>query len=77
MNVKALDAKYKDWIAKNQMENLLKQPYCEEMMQYIRSDYRKKSFIGDGGTAEVRRFEIATGLNCGRGGKSMLRKQVI
>jgi len=42
----------------------------EEAKKVIRADYRKKSFIGDGGTADIRRFEKETGINCGRQGRN-------
>ena len=73
-NQKVLPAIYKDWIGKNQMSNYLKSVKSEEAKRYIITDYRKSSFIGDGGTAAIRKFEIATGLNCGRNGGNHEKK---
>jgi len=70
LNGKTLLAKYSDWIGENQMNNLLSMCKSEEAKKVIRADYRKKSFIGDGGTADIRRFEKETGINCGRQGRN-------
>lgn len=67
-NAKALPAIYKDWIGDNMMDKYLAEAKSEEVKNYIKSDFRKSSFIGDGSTASIREFEIATGLNCGRNG---------
>ena len=48
--------------------------HSEEVKRYIISDFRKKSFIGDGSTAAIREFELSTGLNCGRNGKNHAQK---
>lgn len=68
MNGKALPAVYKDWIGDNQMQERLNLSESESAKRYIRTDYRPKSFIGDGSTADIREFELATGLKCGRNG---------
>lgn len=73
-NKKALAGYYSDWIGDNRMNELLGAVKSEAVRGYIKSDYRKSSFIGDGSTAAIRRFEIATGLNCGRNGNSHRQK---
>jgi len=67
-NGKVLPVIYEKWIGDNMMETYLSQVESEEAINYIKSDFRKKSFIGDGSTAAMREFEISTGLNCGRNG---------
>ena len=67
-NKKVLPSVYKNWIGDNQMSRYLNEAKSEEAIRYIKADFRKKSFIGDGSTAAIRKFEIATGLNCGRNG---------
>lgn len=73
-NGKTIGKEYRKWIGRNQMQLLLQRTKSEEVHNYIRSDYRKTSFIGDGSTAAIREFEIATGLNCGRNGNSHAQK---
>ena len=73
-NGKALLAKYKDWIGENQMRRLLGVAEHPETKKVIRADFRPTSFIGDGNTASIRRFEKATGLNCGRDGRTHEQK---
>lgn len=73
-NGKTIGKEYRKWIGRNQMQILLQRTESEEVHNYIRSDFRKTSFIGDGSTAAVREFEIATGLNCGRNGNSHAQK---
>lgn len=62
-------AQYKQWIGDNKYKQLIKNAPGEESKKYIRTAYRKTSVIGDGGTVAIRKFEKATGLNCGRGGR--------
>lgn len=40
----------------------------------MRTSYRKRAIIDDGGTVDVRRFEKASGLNLGRNGKNHSKK---
>ena len=56
------------------MQEYLEKCQSNEAKRYIKSDFRKGSFIGDGPTADIRRFEIETGLNCGRNGKPHIQK---
>ena len=73
-NGKALLARYKDWIGENQMRRYLDRMQSKEAKDVIRADFRPTSFIGRGNTADARKFEKATGLNCGRDGKSHAQK---
>lgn len=73
-NGKTIGKEYRKWIGRNQMQIMLQKTESEEAHNYIRSDFRKTSFIGDGSTAAIREFEIATGLNCGRNGNSHAQK---
>ena len=67
-NGKTILAKYSEWIGDNKMSECLARAHEKVTKNYIRTDYRKTSFIGDGSTADIREFELATGLNCGRSG---------
>lgn len=62
------------YIGDNQYHTLLEKAEGEEAKKYIRTAYRKSSIIGDGGTADVRRFEKETGRNLGRNGKTHSKK---
>ena len=48
---------------------MIKNASGEEAKKYIRTAYRKTSVIGYGGTVAIRKFEKATEVNCGRGGR--------
>ena len=69
LNGKTLKAEYKQWIGENRMAEYLNKAESDTVKKYIKTDYRPTSFIGDGSTADIRKFEIETGLNCGRDGK--------
>uniref|UniRef100_UPI0038675703 hypothetical protein n=1 Tax=Pseudobutyrivibrio sp. TaxID=2014367 RepID=UPI0038675703 len=56
-NGKVLPSQYKDWIGSNIQEELLSQAENPQLKNAIKQLYRGKSFIGDGGTADVIRFE--------------------
>ena len=73
-NGKVLSAKYSEWIGDNQMQTLLNEAISEEAKRYIRSDYRRTSFIGNGSTAAILKFEKETGLNCAREGRNHQKK---
>ena len=49
---------------------------CETDRNAIDQMYRDGSFIGDGGTASILKFEKRTGLNTGRNGNSHYQKAV-
>ncbi len=74
MNGKTISKDYKDWIGDNKMDFYLSQAQSDIVKTYIRSDFRKSSFIGDGSTAAIRKFEIETGLKCGRNGNDHSQK---
>lgn len=67
-NGKVLKQQYAEWIGQNRMREYLANAEGELTKIYIKSDFRPKSFIGDGSTADIRKFEIHTGINCGRNG---------
>ncbi|MGI6212709.1 MAG: hypothetical protein ACOYJJ_09035 [Anaerovoracaceae bacterium] len=67
-------AKYSEWIGDNKYQQLMRDAPGEEAKKYIRTAYRKGSVIGDGGTVAIRKFEKATGLNCGRNGNDHSKK---
>lgn len=75
-NGQILPSKYKKWIGVNRREKLLKQVKNAKLKNAIDELYRKGSFIGDGGTASVLKFEKRTGLNIGRNGNSHYQKAV-
>ena len=74
MNGKTISKEYKDWIGDNKMDFYLSQAQSDIVKTYIRSDFRKSSFIGDGSIAAIRKFEIETGLKCGRNGNDHAQK---
>lgn len=69
-NGKALPSQYKDWIGTNMQEKLLSHAENSPLQNAIKQLYRGKSFIGDGGTADVIRFEQETGIMLGKNGGS-------
>ncbi len=73
-NGKIISAKYKDWIGVNQRENLLKRATNSKLKNAINQLYRKNSVIGDGGTADIIRFEKATGKGLGHLGNTHIQK---
>lgn len=73
-NGKTIQERYSGWIGENKMQQYLGQTGSEEVKGYIRADFRPNSFIGDGSTADIRRFEIETGLKCGRNGNDHAQK---
>lgn len=75
-NGKALPSQYKDWIGTNMQEELLSQAENPQLQNAIKQLYRGKSFIGDGGTADVIRFEQETGIMLGKNGGSHVQKGI-
>jgi len=73
-NNKTILAEHKEWIGENKMEEYLAKAEGEDLKKYIRADFRKTSFIGDGSTAAIREYEIETGLKCGRNGNDHAQK---
>lgn len=73
-NGKILESKYKNWIGVNRSENLLNKAHNHLLKNAISQLYRPGSFIGDGGTASVIKFEKRTGIGLGRNGGTHERK---
>ena len=75
-NGKELASQYKDWIGTNIQKELLEQAENLQLQNAIKQLYRGNSFIGDGGTADVIRFEQQTGLMLGKNGGSHVQKGI-
>lgn len=60
-NGKALPAKFKHWIGVSRRISLLKRTKNDKLKNAISEMYRRGSFIGDGGTSSVLKFEKRTG----------------
>ena len=75
-NGQVLPAKYSKWIGVSKREQLLKKANNSKLRNAVSELYRKGSFIGDGGTAAVLKFEKRTGLNTGYRGKNHYQKAV-
>jgi len=61
-NGQVLPAKFKHWIGVSRRDILLKNAKNRRLKNAISEMYRKGSFIGDGGTASVLKFEKRTGI---------------
>ena len=75
-NGKELPSQYKDWIGTNIQKELLEQAENLQLQNAIKQLYRGNSFIGDGGPADVIRFEQQTGLMLGKNGGSHVQKGI-
>ena len=75
-NGKVLPSQYKDWIGTNIQEELLRQAENPQLKNAIKQLYRGKSFIGDGGTADVIKFEQETGIMLGKNGGAHIQKGI-
>ena len=73
-NGKALPAKYKNWIGVNKRDSLLKKAKNPLLKNAVNQLFRNSSFIGDGGTASVIKFEKRTGINLGNRGNNHMQK---
>lgn len=73
-NGKALPASLKQWIGSNRRELLLKKAKNLKVKNAVNQLYRTGSFIGDGGTASIIKFEKATGISLGRNGNTHMQK---
>lgn len=71
---KIVPAKYEKYIGDNKYAALMAEADGEEVKKYIRTAYRKTSIIGDGGTVDIRRCELETGLKLGRNGGDHQKK---
>ena len=65
-NGQALKGKHKNWIGTSKREHLLKNVSNSKLRNAINQLYRPGSFIGDGGTASVLKFEKRTGEHVSR-----------
>jgi len=63
-------------IGTNKQEELLSQAENPQLQNAIKQLYRGKLFIGDGGTADVIRFEKETGIMLGKNGGSHVQKEI-
>ena len=75
-NGKILPSQYKDWIGTNLQKKLLSQAENSQLQNAIKQLYRGSSFIGDGGTSDIIRFEQQTGLMLGKNGGSHVQKGI-
>lgn len=73
---KILPSQYKDWIGTNLQKKLLSQAENSQLQNAIKQLYRGSSFIGDGGTSDIIRFERQTGLMLGKNGGSHVQKGI-
>lgn len=60
-NRQVLPAKFKHWIGVSRRDALLRRAKNVKLKNAINEMYRRGSFIGDGGTASVLKFEKRTG----------------
>ena len=73
-NGQALPGKHKQWIGVSRRDKLLAKAKNKELRNAIDQMYRPGSFIGDGGTSSILKFEKRTGINVGRNGNSHVQK---
>ena len=66
VNGQVLNAKYQKWIGVSRRDSLLKKAKNTKLKNAIDQLYRPGSFIGDGGTASVLKFEKRTGEHVSR-----------
>ncbi len=66
VNGQALPGKYRKWIGVSRREQLLSEVTNASLKNAIDNLYRPGSFIGDGGTASVLKFEKRTGEHVSR-----------
>jgi len=71
---KTLSSQYKDWIGTNRGKELLNSADNSKLQNAIKQLYRGESIIGDGGTADVIRFERETLINLGKNGNTHMQK---
>ena len=67
-NGKTLPKQYKDWIGTNMRESLINSVDDPTLKKAIGEVYRPGSIIGDGGTADIIRFEQETGILLSKSG---------
>ena len=66
VNGQVLPGRYRKWIGVSRREYLLKSIKNQNLRKAVDALYRPGSFIGDGGTASVLKFEKRTGLHVSR-----------
>lgn len=65
-NGQVLPGKYRNWIGVSRRDRLLKKAKNAKLKNAIDLLYRPGSFIGDGGTASVLKFEKFSGISVSR-----------
>lgn len=75
-NGQELPGKFTEWIGTNMQQELLSQASNPQLQNAIKQLYRTKSFIGNGGTADIIRFEQEVGIMLGRNGGSHIQKEL-
>ena len=65
-NGQVLPGKYRKWIGVTRREHILKNVKNSKLKNAVDLLYRPGSFIGDGGTASVLKFEKRTGMRVSR-----------
>ncbi len=75
-NGKVLPGAYKDWLGESQRVALINSVSDNNLKHTIGEIYRPGSIIGDGGTADVLRFERTTGILLSRSGHSQKVKDI-
>lgn len=73
-NGKALPRELKKWIGTSRRDFLLKKAKNPKLKNAVNQLYRHGSFIGDGGTASVIKFEKRTGIGMGSKGNTHMQK---
>ena len=73
-NGKILPGELKRWIGTSRRDSLLRKAKNQKLKNAINMLYRPGSFIGDGGTASVIKFEKATGIGLGSRGNTHMQK---
>lgn len=73
-NGKILPKEYKKWIGTSRRDSLIKKAKDPKVRNAVNQLYRPGSFIGDGGTASIIKFEKATGIGLGSKGNTHMQK---
>lgn len=73
-NGKVLPGVLKRWIGSSRRNSLLKKVKNNKLRNAVNQLYRPGSFIGDGGTASIIKFERVTGIGLGHNGNTHVQK---
>lgn len=73
-NGKVLPIELKKWIGTSRRDSLLRKAKDSKVINAVNQLYRPGSFIGDGGTASVIKFEKTTGIGLGSKGNTHMQK---